>query len=194
MKLNNLKELIEKNTTDGNINIDTLVEEMTELTNKEINNIVAKEKNSSEKVVKDFLSENGFETVDNFKSYINDNKTKIKDYEKQINEIQSKYKNYDELQNENKTLKNKSYFIDAGIKDAKKQSYLNYLFENRENPTDEDDFAEFINKELQENEHFYKQEKVIQTSMPTGNTPTTGSKLGWESILENKKGIKLEGE
>ena len=56
----------------------------------------------------------------------------------------------------------------------------------------EESFEDYAKKQIEENPKMYTEAKSVQTAVATSNTPPTNSKLGWETLIEEKKGVKLD--
>jgi len=180
MKFNNIKELIEKHKSDDEIKYEDLAKELTNATNQEINNIVAKNKPDNDKIIGEFLKENGFEKVDDLKEFVKTAKTKDEELENKLKEVNEKYADYD-------TLKSQKQFLELGVKEKIKQKLLQVMFEE----SGEDNFEEYAKKQIEENPKMYMAQKSVQTAIPTTSTPVAKDIEGWEKIIQEKKGIKI---
>lgn len=178
MKEKELRELIEANKQeDGTLNY----EEIFKSVNTEINNLIAKKQPDVDKLkgefISEFLKENGFEKAEDLKAFVEGSKTKEEEYKQQLD----KYADYD-------NLKSQKQFLELGVKDKIKQKLLQVMFEE----SGEENFEEYAKKQIDENPKLYTEAKSVQTVVPTSNTPQTPKKFGWETIIEEKKGVKLD--
>ena len=182
MKEKELRELIEANKQeDGALNY----EEIFKGVNTEINNLIAKKQPDVDKLkgeaISEFLKENGFEKADELKAFMEEAKNKDAEIENKINEVKAQYADYD-------TLKSQKQFLELGVKDKIKQKLLQVMFEE----SGEESFEDYAKKQIEENPKMYTEAKSVQTAVATSNTPPTNSKLGWETLIEEKKGVKLD--
>lgn len=132
MKLEQIKDVINNNTTDGSINY----QEVVEYINQETNSIVAKEKEKRRAITPhtDFLKSNGFESIEAFNDFVSGSKKANEElaasksaYEELLKSNDELNANYNSLSGSLRTEKFKATAMGAGVKADAVTDFLKLL-------------------------------------------------------------------
>jgi len=184
MKVKEIKEIYDNLTgEDKEFDADKFAEKVSEKSNKFINDNVAKEKVDKEQIVEEFLKENNFEGKKQFEDWKKEQSQKVEELEGKLNEYDEKVKDYDsKLSNAEK----EKMLYSEGVKDAKRQTLLKTLYEQREDEKME--FGDFVKQELENDPSLYKKTQT-ETAVKTKGTPESENVPEWERRLNEKHNL-----
>lgn len=197
--MKNLEQLIAQHTKDGVTDYKSIEEAV----NKEINDTVAKSKPDKDKLIADYKSDwiasLGFEGVTDetqLKAYVkgtsNEWKEKYdglkKETDASLQEYGTKFTNYEKDLGELNTLRNQRLLRGKGVLDDEQLEFLEFKI----NKLDGETFEEKLNAYAESNPDTFTppnpQKNVITTGAKIGSKAQTDSKLGWETIIDERFG------
>lgn len=179
MRLEQLRELITNNTTDGSVNFNEVLDGI----NQETNSLMAREKEKRKSIIphSQFLTDNGFESEDAFKSFVADSKSAAEKHSAdlealstQLNDTQAKY---DEV---NGTLKNERLqytALSVGVNKDMMSDFLKLVDPESEN----------IEQDMQTKLKVYPSFGNVSNFGRTGGNPPPKTESGMSNILERAK-------
>jgi len=188
-----IEKLIAKHTDGDNVDY-AKVNEALDTQNK---NIVAKEvgkevkKFDKDTVINEFLTENEFKSVDDFKAFKKNGATAdteaVKRVEKALEELQIKHDALVPLQGEVQTFKNRATLRAKGITDPDQLEFMEYKINKLEGESFEDKVTTYS----EANPDTFTQTPLPKNIITTGaklGTKTPNEKLGWESMVDERYG------
>ena len=192
MKIEELKALIDKYTTDEGLNHEELNKDINAQFDALIDGKVTKAKASAKSEnIEEFIKEQGFENLDQYNAFVKNTKSASNELTEKATRLETEYgaikSEYEKLKAENESY---TYLSKLDGVDDKFKKFA--LSEIKGLINDETDFDTAKTKYFEENPQYLKESgSQMVTKTPKGTTKTVQGD-GVLSILEAKHNIKLE--
>jgi hypothetical protein len=191
MKLEELKQLMDSHSVDGELNHDEL--------NKAINakfdglidsKIMRAKDNAKDSIISEFITEQGFENIDQYTAFVNNSKSTSTELSEKVTRFETEL---EALKGVNGTLQaeNENFKYSSKLGDVDDRYKKFVMSEIKGLVKDDVDFETAKTTYLTDNTQFLKDNESIVTKLPKGNEQSTQTD-GVLAILEKKNGIKLE--
>lgn len=190
----NVESLIKKHTVDEVTNFAKVNEELQEQTVNIVAKEVAKESKKFDKdtVIKEFLMDNEFKSVDEFNAFKKNGATAdteaVKRLENELKIANDNLKSKGDLEQELNTYKNQSLLRSKGSLTQDELEFYEYKIKKLDGETFEDKYNAFVETNPDVFTEVVTPPNKITTGAKIGTKPKQGEKLGWEKILDDRFG------